>query len=169
MSASKPKTIIRLFAEEFQNYDMDLIAIKCNTEDYKVAYWFNRYLGLKLKKQAENILLKDTSGSSSYSNYFYNDQTNKVKWRLIENRSLQHAQVGENKYHPLFTTMIDEVGTASYLVPELKAFDFLLLIEETDCFFDVAPIIHQLQRIKSLSAIHEVDVNQLKSIDNLIF
>lgn len=149
--------------------ELELFALKSSVEDYRIVYMMNKELRTKFSKVNEDIELNDDTGKSFFSNFFYYDEKNRINWRLIDNRSLSHLHTQAEVNHPLFKESEFQISTSSFFIPELKAFDYLLLIEEVDAFFELQEVLYQLQQLKCISAIHQVRVENLKSKNNLIF
>ncbi len=169
MSNIKNKNIVKLQLDDFLLPDFELIALKTSLEDYKMAFQLNLCLGLKCCKMPQGICLKNAHGVSAFSAYLFEDEKNHLKWRLIENKSVIHLRSEGEVNHPLFHGLNEDISTTAFLIPELKAFDYLLQIEDTDDFFDIQSVLQQLQQIKPVAAVHRVDIDTIKTINNLIF
>ena len=68
----------------------------------------------------------------------------------------------------LFST-IEKVVKTYYLLPELKNVDFLIKISNDDRYLDEKMMLEKIQSIPQVIATYTIDVDQLKSKDNLIF
>ena len=62
-----------------------------------------------------------------------------------------------------------EVATKVYLLPEFKKVDYFLKIENNDDAVSVSNIQVLLNTIDNVSTVYSVDINQIKSKNNLIF
>ena len=56
-----------------------------------------------------------------------------------------------------------------YLIPELKDYDYFIHILDDGCIFDEEWIRDQLNECSAIQYTKIIDVNELKSKDNLIF
>lgn len=133
-------------------YDFDflLLALNANVKPYKLAWSLNKELGLNLI-MTENIEIGFVEGKSlSIQNYIDSDEFQTV--RLIRNR----AEDTEGAYN-------------AYLLPELKNFDYLLLLENETNSFDENAFITEIKQIPFVQFITKINAQTLKSKDNLIF
>ncbi|MFT7268237.1 MAG: hypothetical protein ACI905_000440 [Roseivirga sp.] len=133
--------------------DFDLIAINASIKEYKLAWMLNKSLDWDFAKM-ENIQLDFTKNKAlSISNYFY--ETEYQKFRLLKNR----ADEGDD----------DGAQFNAYLIPELKNFDYFLMLENESHGFDLKSFILNIKQIPSVQFAIIVDTATLKSKDNLIF
>jgi hypothetical protein len=133
--------------------DFDLIAINASIKEYKLAWMLNKSLDWDFAKM-ENIQLDFTKNKVlSISNYFY--ETEYQKFRLLKNR----ADEGDD----------DGAQFNAYLIPELKNFDYFLMLENESHGFDLKSFILNIKQIPSVQFAIIVDTATLKSKDNLIF
>ena len=69
----------------------------------------------------------------------------------------------------MFSDIALEVSTKVYLLPEFKKVDYFLKIENSEDTISVSDIIATLNTIEGISTVYEVDMNKIKSKNNLIF
>ena len=62
-----------------------------------------------------------------------------------------------------------EVATKVYLLPEFKKVDYFLKIENNEDAVSMSNIQILLNTIDNVSTVYSVDMNQIKSKNNLIF
>lgn len=130
--------------------DFDLIAINASVKEYKLAWILNKNLGWSLAKR-NNIELEFTGNKAlSVSNYFY--KTEYQTFRLIKNR----AEDLEEQFN-------------AFLIPELKNFDYFVMLENESDSFDLNSFISRIKQIPFVQFAVIVDTAALKSRDNLIF
>jgi hypothetical protein len=130
--------------------DFDLIAINASIKEYKLAWVLNKSLGWSLAKKG-NIEIEFTGNKSlSVSNYFY--KTEYQTFRLLKNR----AEDLEEQFN-------------AFLIPELKNFDYFVLLENESDSFDLNSFISKIKQIPFVQFAVIVDTAALKSRDNLIF
>ncbi|MFT6215045.1 MAG: hypothetical protein ACJAS3_001442 [Roseivirga sp.] len=133
--------------------DFDLIAINASIKEYKLAWMLNKSLDWDFAKM-ENIQLDFTKNKVlSISNYFY--ETEYQKFRLLKNRTDEGND--------------DGAQFNAYLIPELKNFDYFLMLENESHGFDLKSFILNIKQIPSVQFAIIVDTATLKSKDNLIF
>lgn len=130
------------------DFDFSLLAIASQLKEYKLAWIINQELGINLVKQQDEIFHFLGDEKLCISNYFY--QTEHSSIRLIMNRSRE-----ESSMQPL--------------IPELKQFDFLMLIEGFEDTLVIQEVRDTLKNIDGIQLINQIIVDQLKSRDNLIF
>ena len=157
--------IHKLNLEDFDQIDYNLIAIHTVQEDYKLAYKINQKLGISLFKNDKEIQVDIENNTALFSRFTFDDQENRMIWDLIQNK---------NKIElPVLKKTIDLFENKSFyrkisLVSELKNVDFLLKIE-FDSQIKIKNIINKLNKIDSISTVYEVNVQEMKSKNNLIF
>jgi hypothetical protein len=130
------------------DFDFSLLAIASQLKEYKLAWIINQELGINLVKQQDEIFHFLGDEKLCISNYFYQAEHSSI--RLIMNRSRD-----ESSMQPL--------------IPELKQFDFLMLIEGFEDTLVIQEVRDTLKNIDGIQLINQIIVDQLKSRDNLIF
>ena len=155
---------LKLVLSDVLEYDFSLIAIHCSLEDYRIAFFLNKYLGLRLKRRGVDVDFKKETYEALFSLFNFEDSKNYRTYTLVGNRcKVKHTENGDNE--GLFKTA--ENFKMINLIPELKKTDYFLKLEtETP-----APktIVAQINQIPQVVTAYRVDVNQLKSKRNLIF
>ncbi|WP_395046684.1 IPExxxVDY family protein [Flavobacterium sp.] len=157
--------IHKLHLEDFDQVDYNLIAIHTVQEDYKLAFKLNQKLIISLSKNENEIPVEIQEKLTYFSRFTYDDEEKMVVWDLIQNKQkidlpVQNlpANLFENKN---FTRRVS-------LVSELKKVDFFLKIEH-DSQYKIKDIISKINKIDSISAVYEINANEIKSKNNLIF
>lgn len=133
-------------------YDFDflLLALNASVKPYKLAWSLNKDLGLNLVK-SENIEIGfNEQKSLSIQNFIDSDEFQTV--RLLRNRA-------------------EDLNGAfnAFLLPELKNFDYFLLLENETNTFNENAFISEIKQIPFVQFITRIDTQSLKSKDNLIF
>jgi len=103
------------------------------------------------------------SGNISFPFFEWNDELNHRKWTLVANYSRTEATLQLND---LFQN--ERSFTTHHLVPEYRDVDYFLKIEQGDVEIDDA-IIKSILNIPSIITAYTIDINTLKSKNNLIF
>lgn len=155
----------KLLIDEFYDTSFSLIAIHCRLEDYRMSYLINKHLNLYLKRLDEDLDFKRLE--VSYSLYEWIDQQNGVRWNLISNRCHKEEESFENIAH-LFESD-EKIVKIYHLMPDLKEVDYLIKINHDQEHFDCKSILTQIQNIPQVITSYEVNANQLKFKDHLIF
>lgn len=130
------------------DYDFGLLGIISNAKGYRMAWEVNQALNIELNKVDDLILKFINEDSLTILNYEY--KTENAKLLLLKNKSLFPENITQ------------------YLIPELQKFDFLLWIKGADSF-KIDEVIIKLKDSKIIQYIVEVDHENLKSRDNLLF
>ncbi|KYG71615.1 hypothetical protein EV198_2129 [Roseivirga ehrenbergii] len=153
LSVQKPVFLASMAKNKLEisyEIDFELIAINASVKEYKLAWVLNKTLGWNLVKN-ENIKLDFTGNRvMSISNYLYT--TEYQVFRLIRNRAIE----GEEQYN-------------AFIIPELKNFDFFIMIENESVGFDLNTFISKIKEIPFVQFAVLMDAATLKSKDNLIF
>jgi hypothetical protein len=130
------------------DYDFDLIGLISPLKEYRIAWLMNQGLKIHLVKN-EDIELEFIDNNIFISNFNYS--TGSSRLRLIRNKTI----VGDNQ-------MI-------YLLPEMKEFDYLIMISGEGDSFQSDDLVNFLKIMEGVQYVTMVDVSKLKSKENLIF
>ena len=132
------------------DYDFTLLALNANVKAYKLAWSMNNELKVNLAKKS-NIEINFTAGKNlSIVNYADEDTYRTI--RLLRNR----AEESEDQFD-------------AFIVPEMKNFDYLIVLENESNTFDENAFISKIKEIPFVQFATKVDIESLKSRDNLIF
>ncbi len=129
--------------------EYDLFGIITSEKESKLAWAIETKLGLELNKNEEIVIDFLKGNQITISNFSTNADFGDIY--LFKNKA------------------VDYKGKNSFLVPELKQFEYLLKLD--GAYMDRSDEIFE-ELSKGLLSIHyitRVDVNQLKSKDNLLF
>ncbi|WP_396156038.1 IPExxxVDY family protein [Flavobacterium sp.] len=158
----------KLHIEEYDEIDYQLIAIHTSLEDFRLAYFINQNLPITLKKSNYNIQICNKDGETQFTRFIFEDEKTSVSWDLIQNRNdllLSPQRVNQG----LFAESKSKFSTKIYLLPEFKTVDYFLKIENDEVAIDVSKIMRQIKKIERISTVYSVDVEKIKSKNNLIF
>ena len=157
--------IHKLHLEDFDQVDYNLIAIHTSLEDYKLAFKLNQKLAVSLSKNDCEIPLKIQGKAAYFSRFTFDDEDKMIVWDLIQNKQEIELPVKTSTSN-LFENK--NITTPIALVSELKKVDYFLKIEH-DAQCKIKEIINNISKIDSISTVYEVDANEIKSKNNLIF
>ncbi len=76
--------IHKLFIDDFEEADYQLIAIHTTLENYRVAYFINQNLPVLLHKNKKDILLGLEHQKTGFTNFLYEDSKKEIFWKLIK-------------------------------------------------------------------------------------
>ena len=158
--------IHKLYIDEFDEVDYELIAIHTSLEDYRLAYFLNQKLPILLGKSKSEIQINIKEGVTYFSRFIYENNDTDSCWSLIQNKNEVNTLISDNNQN-LFANSSYEVATKAYLLPEFKKVDYFLKVENSDN--DLEKIIAAINTIARISTVYSVDTNKIKSKNNLIF
>ncbi len=155
------KKVYRLAFDDFDAEDYSLIAIHSGLEAYRLAYFLNRELSIRLQKCPADVAYRVDQGKASFSRFIYEDEANNAEWNLIENKNTALSTAVD-------TTLFGHSGISIsiYLLPEFKNVDYLLKVENAE---GVDKAVQLLDSIQYVSAAYTIDHRRLRSKNNLIF
>lgn len=128
------------------DYNFLLLGIVSQEKPHRLVWLINRQLGSSFKHDDELQLYNNETPTASFLKYQFADEMNHLDLTLIENK--------------------DQIN---YLIPELRAVDYFLMIKGALNFLDVRYFINSLKPTESVQLITEIDHQKLKSKQNLIF
>ena len=161
-------TIHKLYIDEFDEDEYDLIAIHTSLEDYRLAYFINQTLPVLLHKNKNEIQINLKEAETHFSRFTFENNDKEISWNLIQNKneiSLPHKEKARNLFDISNTSL--EVATKVYLLPEFKKVDYFLKIENSQQSPET--IANNINTIDRISAVYSVDTRTIKSKNNLIF
>jgi len=156
---------LKLHIDEFEEIDFHLLAIHTSLEDYRLAYFLNQKLQLNLSKSVEEIKIKNKLGMSYFSRFEFEDIKNDVFWNLIENEneiSLKPTTANQGLFNDTFTTK-------DFLLPEYKKVDFFLKIDNSKETINPSEILTKVKSVGKITTAYFIDLEKIKSKNNLIF
>jgi hypothetical protein len=129
-------------------YEFELLGIVSSVKDYKMAWIINNTLHEKLAK------------TEDYELEFLNG----IKLTIS-----QYRREKENGFLQLLKNKSYFFGTNSlYLIPELKIFDYFLLIQDFTSEVDINDYIERLSRNGLIQNVVKLDIEKIKSKENLL-
>ncbi|MGC1632707.1 MAG: IPExxxVDY family protein [Gelidibacter sp.] len=155
----------KLLVDDFYDASYSLLAIHCRLEDYRLAYLLNKHLKLNLKRQPQDLDYKYFA--ATYSIYEWNDEEHFATWHMVSNVCKKEEDSLQSS-GSLFSTN-EKVLKTYHLLPELKNVDYLIKISNDDRYFDEKEMLERIQAIPQIITTYTIDVDQLKSKENLIF
>jgi hypothetical protein len=160
--------IHKLHLDEFDETNYQLIAIHTSLEDYRLAYFINQKLPIVLSKCKKDIQIQVKDGESQFVNYVYVDKSRDIQWNLIQNKNeiTPKVKIGNQG---LFAETQNNFITKAYLLPELKKVDYFLKIENLNISFESSELTTLLNTIERVTTVYTINVENIKSKNNLIF
>ena len=157
----------KLHLEEFDEIDYQLIAIHTSLEDYRLAYYINQNLPITLKKNNCNIQISNKEGETQFTRFVFEDSKD-IAWNLVQNKNDVFVP-SQTSNQGLFSESNNKFSTKIYLIPEFKKVDYFLKIENGEVTIDMSKITNSIKKIDRVSTVYAVEVEKIKSKNNLIF
>lgn len=129
------------------DFDFDLLGILSQTPEYKLAWAVNQQLNINLVRGEEAKIEFVNNESLLISYYIFETENSLI--RMIKNRSHERG--------------------AMFLLPEIKQIDYLLQIYNHSGAFDCKNIFSTLAKNSEIQFITKIELDKLKSKENLIF
>ena len=155
----------KLLVDDFYDASYSLLAVHCRLEDYRLAYLLNKYLNLNLKRQPQDLDYKYFA--ANYPIYEWFDEELFTTWHMVSNVCKKEEDILQSS-GSLFSTS-EKVLKTYHLLPELKNVDYLIKITNDDRYLDEKLMLDKIQAIPQVITTYTIDVDQLRSRDNLIF
>lgn len=160
--------VLKLHLDEFDEIDYDLIGIHSALEDYRLAYLINQALLIKLSKSTEEVGIWLKEGEAFFPKFTFDDQSHGIKWSLIPNQTEIQSNTQELN-QGLFGATDWEVFRKVYLISELKKVDYFLKIENNHNALPTHKIMKALKSVDRITTVYQIDPENIKSKNNLIF
>ena len=157
-------TITKLNLEDSFSEEFSLLAIHTDLEDFRLAYFLNKTLGLNLSRKEFDLNFIDSKGN--FSVFEYVDQDNFLKWNLISNIYNHNFTANINSNH-LFE-LSNELVKKFNLLSEYNNVNFLLKLENNENQVDLEDIIKEIKNIPQIITLYNIN-KDLKNKENLIF
>ena len=156
--------ISKLNLEDFCNEVFSLFAIHTDLDDYRLAYFLNKHLGINLFRKTFDLDFVNSKGS--FSVFEYIDQTSFLKWSLISNiYNYNFSTKASND--DLFVESNNLVQKVN-LLTEYKNVNYLLKIENNESQVDLEAIVKEIKSIPQVITLYDIN-KDLKNKENLIF
>lgn len=159
---------LKLYIDECEELDFHLLAIHTSLEDFRLAYFLNQKLQLNLSKNNDEIKIKNKEGNTFFSRFTFEDIKNDVFWNLIENENEITLKLN-NTNQGLFTESKNSFITKDFLLPEYKKVNFFLKIDVPKESVIPTEIVTQIKAIDRISTVYFINLENIKSKNNLIF
>ena len=132
------------------DYNFKLFGIISPVSEHKLAWEVNRVLGINLIKNEDIEINFLDNKNLIISNFLFGKEESIL--RLLKNKS-----VGSPATNHFF------------LVPELKQFDYLIIISGFEQTFKPEDVVARLRQIEIIQNVLNLEVLKLKSKENLVF
>lgn len=130
--------------------DFDLFGLVSSSREHTLAWVLNRALHLRLVKQQDLIYDLLSEGRLVISNYLH--ATEHYTLRLLRNRSVDPSPLKK-----------------PFLAPDIKEYDYLLQVSAGMVTHSPEELLVQLSALPEVQLVSQVDPNDLKFKENLLF
>ena len=141
-----------------------LIAIHSNLEEYRLAFFLNEKLNIKLKRKNNDIGLNEIK--ANYSIYEYLEEAMYLNWIFFSNKSLV-SEESINEASNLFNQE-SFVQNEICLINQPKGVDYFLIIENVKNKTYVEKVLKKISEIRGVITSF-ISENKLENKENLIF
>jgi|FLOH01.1.fsa_nt_gi hypothetical protein len=146
--------------------DYNLICIHTTLEDYRLAYFINQALDLKLSRRDED--LDFNNNKEHFSLYEYNDPSLFLTYNLLANKYTLVEYKTSNNNALFYNTLLSETKI-SYLISDKKKVDFFLKITGDLSLTQINNITECINSIQQVITVYTTDPKLLKQNTHLIF
>ena len=148
------------------DYDLNFIIIGVQSEmkDYQFGYFLNNSPFFELNRMNTDISCIINEKKVYFSVFEHVNSDQKRTSFLIKNKVLYHDPVPISK--SLFNESVDK---AAFLIPELKEFNYLIKmvgIWKKKEFEELQKFLHHMKNVEFQA---NINLTQIKSINNLVF
>ncbi len=133
--------------------DFSLIGIHSVEKAYRLAFLLNKWTHTYMVKSKEEC---------PFEFFEYKDELNFMSFYLIKNKYFCQKKVSMGGFFE------EEMTEVNFVVPEKKEVDYFIKIDDCEPAF-LSNFLEKLKKIQELQTVYIIDVNNLKSKQNLIF
>lgn len=156
-------TVYKL-TDDFFDDPYTLIAIHSSLDSYRLAYFLNGLLDIKLKRLKRDLVLYQEAAFPVYEAF---DVSSDLQWNLLANKSTVR-QESQAEMTGMFGAPTGE--KVVYVLPEHAKVDYLLKIDDGEGGLkEAVDILKKIKELPQVITAYELDADQLKSKNNLIF
>ena len=161
-------TTYKLLMDDDGKETFSLLAIHCSEEAYIIAYLLNKHLGFQLKRERLDLNYVNDGLEASFPLFQFENTLQYTTYNLVANKCKTFVT---NVYSSggLFYDDTSEKTVITYLIPEYSKVDYFLKIHSEYESILLRNIITEINEIKRIISAYEIGIDDLKSINNLIF
>lgn len=132
------------------DFEYDLIGIISDVKEYKVAWLVNKVMELQLEKHEDLEFLMPGKKKLLISNF--SEEREHCTVRLLRNKAY-----------------VDNGISKPFLLPEMKNYDYFIQIDGEYSLMSVDELKIELRKYPMIQYADRIDVNTLKSKENLVY
>ena len=141
-----------------------LIAIISGLVDYQFAYYLNKNPSFLFKRMSSDLSYIINNQTIYFSIFEYNQPELQRSAFLILNKSTYKNPF--NDEGGLFQEEV--ISNTTFLIPELKEFDYLIKLVGVWKNLELSNLSHFLNKLDYVDSQNTIDLQQIKSINNLV-
>jgi len=158
----------KLVLDDDFSEDYSIVAIHCSDEAYKVAFFLNKYVSLRLRRCELDLDFSNSGLDVTFPLFQFEDTSQYTHYHLVGNKcKSKEAQIQSSG--GLFEAESSEKTVITYLLPELKTVDFFLKISSDYKAVALKKLSLAINEIKQVISAYPVPTETIKSRNNLIF
>jgi len=152
------------------DYDFLLIGICSPLKDYHLCYWINKELSTTLTRCESDIAMNFPDGlEKAYFPLFeFMDEQYQNQWYLLGNKCPILCSDQEQNQGTIFDGFIQDRKKTKYLIPENSRVDFYLQIHGIFHEDSKQDLLQNIKKIDRIVSAHEINIDELRSKENLI-
>jgi len=152
---------------EVEDEYFNLIAIYSSLEGYKMAYFLNKHLKIRLKRERIDIDFNHAEYNALYALFSYKDPNSYYSLDLVANKFKGEAKkiLSSGSLFKEEELSPQEVN----LIPEYNKVDYFLKISEEIQPKQFNRILNKIGQLPGVQGAYAIEVDNLKSKQNLIF
>lgn len=149
------------------DYDFLLLGISSHEKDYRLAWALNKVLSVEFQK-VESLEMKDKKQSERayFSTFYYGDEEDIREYYILSNSS--ENKTLSSQENTLFG-LDDFTVKNELLIPERKTANYFFVLKGSVDLEEVDRIIEAIRSIQFVLTVDVIEVEELKSKQNLIF
>ena len=135
----------KLLVDDFEDLNYSLLAVHCEMDDYRLAYFLNQSLETRLARTRED--LDFVTSLASFSVFEWINPQLQTNWHLIKNSCLvEEVAISQG----LFSETNQKSWVSHSLLPEYQSVDYLLKINNGGGFINEKQILNKIQKITNV-------------------
>lgn len=156
-----------LLDEDFKE-EFSLLAIHCSEEAYKMAYLLNKHLRLRLKREEVDLDYSNNGLEVTFPLFQFKNKLHYTTYNLVANKC-KSLSANVQSSGGLFDDDASDKMISTYLLPEYKKVDYFLKIQSEFETIPLRKILSDINEIKQVISVYEIEAENIKSKNNLIF
>lgn len=152
------------------DYDFLLFGVCSPMKDYTICYHLNKFINCNFTRADEDISLdyEDAIEKAFFSLYEYWNEQYQNQWYLIANKCRIQCSENQQNQGTIFDGFIHNRLKTKLLIPENLNVDYYILIHGIYSESSKQALLKNIKSINRIVSIHEINITDLKSKENLI-